>query len=46
LFAKAGQLLGNIKITGTMKKPEYTFVPFAIDKVLPDKIKGLLGGFF
>ncbi|MCX5715510.1 MAG: hypothetical protein NTV07_01350, partial [Candidatus Omnitrophica bacterium] len=46
LFAQAGQFLGNIKINGTIKKPEYKFVPFALDKVLPDKFKDLLGGFF
>jgi|GEM_PF-5757166 hypothetical protein len=46
LLAEAGQLMGRIKIGGTIKKPEYKFIPFPIDKILTDKVKGLLGGFF
>lgn len=46
LLAKAGQLIGNIRIIGTIKKPEYKFIPLPVDKILKDKLKGLLGGFF
>lgn len=46
LLAEAGQFIGSIKITGTIKKPEYKFIPLPINKILKNKLKGLLGGFF
>lgn len=46
LLAEAGRFMGRIKIGGTIKKPEYKFIPFPIDQLLRDKLKGLLGGFF
>ncbi|MCM8781517.1 MAG: AsmA-like C-terminal region-containing protein, partial [Candidatus Omnitrophica bacterium] len=46
LLTQAGQLIGNIKISGTIKRPEYKFIPLPLDKILKDKLKILLGGFF
>lgn len=46
LLAEAGRLVGRIKVGGTIKNTEYKFMPFPIDKILGDKVKELLGGFF
>jgi len=46
LLSEAGQFVGNIKISGTIKNPEYKFIPLPINKILKDKLKVLLGGFF
>ncbi len=46
LLAEAGQLVGRVKVSGTIKNTEYKFMPFPIDKILRDKVKELLGGFF
>jgi len=46
LLAEAGNFIGSIKIGGTLKKPEYKYIPLPIDRILKDKLKNLLGGFF
>jgi hypothetical protein len=46
LLAEAGKLVGRIKVGGTIKNTEYKFMPFPLDKILRDKVKELLGGFF
>jgi hypothetical protein len=46
LLAEAGQLVGRIKVGGTIKNTEYKIMPFPLDKILKDKVKELLGGFF
>ncbi|MBI4335060.1 MAG: hypothetical protein HY589_00215, partial [Candidatus Omnitrophica bacterium] len=46
LLAETGQYMGRVKVGGSVKKPEYKFIPFPIDKILKDKFKELLGGFF
>ncbi|MDD5449971.1 MAG: AsmA-like C-terminal region-containing protein [Candidatus Omnitrophica bacterium] len=46
LLAQAGQWMGRVKIGGTIKKPEYKFLPMPLDTILKDKLKELLGGFF
>jgi hypothetical protein len=46
LLAEAGKFIGRIKIYGSIKKAEYKFIPFPLDQILKDKLKGFLGGFF
>jgi len=46
LFAQAGQFIGNIKVRGTLAKPEFKLIPVPIDKILKNRLQEVLGGFF
>ena len=46
LLAKAGQFIGNIRVSGTIKNPKFELMPPPLDEVLKEGFKKLLGGFF
>ncbi|MEI8175286.1 MAG: AsmA family protein [Candidatus Omnitrophota bacterium] len=43
LLFEAGQFIGNVKISGTVKKPAYRFIPLPIGRIIKDKLSVLFG---
>jgi hypothetical protein len=43
---ETGNFLGEFKLRGTVSEPKWAFLPIPLDKILKQKVKGLLEGIF